>query len=58
MTILTEEKHTAAFIVSEANGYRSRGTGVVNASSGALEAGTVMGKVTVSYTHLTLPTKA
>lgn len=56
MTILEKELRTGAahYIVSEANGYRSRGTGVIASGSGALKAGTVLGKITASgkYTLL------
>lgn len=48
MTILTEGKRTAEFIVSEANGYRSREEVTVDATGGALSAGAVLGKVTTA----------
>lgn len=41
MTTLTEGNHTGEFIVSEANGYRSRGEGTV-ASGNTLVAGAVV----------------
>lgn len=47
MTALTEGRHAAEFIVSEANGSRSRET-VTIANSAALAAGTILGKVTAS----------
>ena len=48
MTILTEGRRTAEFLISEAGGYRSRDEGTVDATGGALEAGTVLGKITAS----------
>ena len=48
MTILTEGARTADFLVSESNGYRSRAEVVVDATGGALEAGTIMGIVTAN----------
>lgn len=48
MAPITKTKATAGFIVSEGNGYRSRETVTVDASGGALEAGTVLGIVTSS----------
>lgn len=50
MTILEQELRTGAahYIVSEANGYRSRGTGVIASGSGVLKAGTVLAKLTAS----------
>lgn len=47
MTILTEGQHTAEFIVSEANGARSRATGTL-VSGEDLAAGTVLGVITAS----------
>lgn len=47
MATLTEGRHTAEFIVSEANGDRSREV-VTIAKSGKLEAGAVLGVVTSS----------
>ena len=48
MTILTEGARTADFLVSEANGYRSREEVVVDATGGAVEPGSIMGIVTAS----------
>lgn len=45
MAILTDGKHTADFVVSEANNYRSRGKGTVVGGADGLEAGTILGKV-------------
>ncbi len=39
---------TGAYIVSQANGYRSREEGVVESGSGKLPAGTVLGRVTAT----------
>lgn len=48
MSTLVKPATSAQFIVSEANGYRSREDVTVDASGGALEAGTVLGIVTSS----------
>lgn len=48
MTIVTEGVRTADFLISEANGYRSRETGTVTLPSGGLVAGTVLGKITAT----------
>lgn len=48
MTILTEGARKAAFVVSEANDFRSRDEVTIDASGGALDPGTVLGKVTAS----------
>lgn len=45
MAILTEANRTAEFLQSEANGYRSREVGTVDATGGALVAGAVLGRV-------------
>ena len=47
MAILSEGKHTGEFIVSQANGARSRGTGTV-LSGETLEVGELVGIVTAS----------
>lgn len=47
MTTLTESAHTAEFIVSEANGARSRATGTLIEGQD-LAAGTVLGVITAS----------
>ena len=54
MAILEEGARQAAFIVSEATGYRSRSVGVVDASAGALESGTILGRLdgTGAYVRL------
>lgn len=53
MTILTEGRYTAEFLVSEANGARSRDV-VTIASGEVLEPGTVLGKVTASGKYVQL----
>lgn len=47
MTTKTEGQHAAEFLISEANGYRSREEETI-ASGEDLEAGTVLGKITSS----------
>lgn len=49
--MLTEGKHTGEFIISEANGTRSRGTGTI-LSGENLSAGTILGKVTASSKYV------
>ncbi|WP_062111124.1 head decoration protein [Aureimonas sp. AU40] len=48
--VLTEDRFSGAghYIVSEANGYRSREQGVVASGSGKIRAGTVMGRLTAT----------
>lgn len=53
MTILTEGKYAADFVVSEASGTRSRDA-VTIAQSVALESGTVLGKVTATAKYIAL----
>lgn len=49
MTILQQDLRTTAhYLVSEANGYRSRDTVVIAAGAGDLKAGTVLGKLVAS----------
>lgn len=48
MTVFTEGRHTAEFVVSEANGFRSRETVTVVSGQGKLEPGAVLGKITAS----------
>ena len=45
---LIEGKHTAEFLLSEGNGSISREQGVLRSESGALAAGTLLGKVTAT----------
>jgi len=49
---ITEGRRTGEFIVSEANGTRSRETIVIAAGTGALEPGTVLAKLTASGKHV------
>lgn len=53
MTVLTEGRHAAEFVISEANHMRSRGT-VTIAASQTLLAGAVLGKVTANGEHKVL----
>lgn len=49
MTVLTQDLRTTAHhLVSEANGFRSRGTGTIASGSGVLVDGAVLGTVTAS----------
>lgn len=48
MAILTEGTRKAEFLVSEANLYRSRGTGTVTVPSGGLGSGTILGVITAT----------
>jgi len=48
MTILTQGRRTAEFLLSEANGARSREAIVVNAGAGKLEAGTLLAQLTAA----------
>ncbi|MCM5689141.1 head decoration protein [Sinorhizobium meliloti] len=49
MTVFTEGPRTAEYLISEANGHRSREIGTIAAGVvGALVAGSVLGKVTAS----------
>ena len=47
MAVLTEGKHTAEYMLSEANGSRSRSTGTLILGQN-LESGTVLGTITAS----------
>ena len=48
MTIRVETRHPAEFILSEANGQRSREAITVASGAGIIAAGTVLGKITAS----------
>lgn len=48
MPTLTEGRHTAEFLLSEANGYQSREQVVLAAAAPAMQAGTLLGKITAS----------
>ena len=45
---LTEARWTGEFLISEASGYRSRQEVTIAAAAGAMDAGTVLGKITAS----------
>lgn len=54
MATLTEGKRTADFLVSEANGYRSRESGVIDTGvTGTIAPGTVVGIVTATGHYAT-----
>lgn len=53
MTVLTEGKHAADFLVSEANGARSRDA-VTVAQGQNLKPGAVLGKLTATGKHMAL----
>lgn len=47
MTVLEQDLHTTgAYLISEASGFRSRGTGIISSGAGKLKAGTVLGQKT------------
>lgn len=48
MATLTEARRTGEFLLSEANGTRSRQEVVIAAAAGAMVPGTVLGKITAS----------
>ena len=48
MTVLVETRHPGEFILSEANGQRSREAITIASGAGIIAAGTVLGKVTAS----------
>lgn len=48
MSVLTEGKYTAEFLLSEGNGSISREQVVIAAAAGAMVPGTVVGKITAS----------
>ena len=48
MTVLLETRHPGEFLLSEANGQRSRESITLASGAGILAAGTVLGKVTAS----------
>ena len=48
MALLTEGRVTAAYILTEANGLRSRDAAKVASGAGKLEPGAILGKVTAS----------
>ena len=48
MTVLVETRHPGEFILSEANGQRSRDVITIASGAGIIAAGTVLGKVTAT----------
>ncbi len=48
MPVLNETRHAGEFVLSEANGQRSRDAGTIAAGQGKLPPGTVLGKITAS----------
>ena len=52
MTVLVETRHPGEFILSEANGQRSRETITIASGAGIIAAGTVLGKVTASAKYV------
>ena len=49
MPVLTQGlRPTGHYLVSEANGYRSRDVGIIASGSGKLDAGAVLGRITAS----------
>lgn len=54
-TVLTEGRHAADFIISEAEGKRSRDTIIIASGAGKVLPGTVLGKVTASGKYVPSP---
>ena len=52
MTVLMETRHPGEFILSEANGQRSREIITIASGAGIIAAGTVLGKVTASGKYI------
>ncbi|MBN9052494.1 MAG: head decoration protein [Rhizobiales bacterium] len=48
VTLTKGLRPTAHYLISEANGYRSRDVGVIASGSGKLDSGAVLGRVTAS----------
>jgi len=48
MTVLNEGRHPGEFLLTEANGQRSRGNITIASGAGIIAPGTVLGKVTAS----------
>lgn len=55
MDTKTESQRTLAFLLSEANGKRSRQTVTIISGAGVLAAGTVLGKITASGKYTSSP---
>ena len=58
MAALTMANRAGAFIESESNGFRSREVVTVDATAGALVAGTVLGKITATGVYVIHETTA
>lgn len=54
MTVLTEGRHAAEFLLSEANGMRSRANIAIPSGTAAFVAGEVLGKITLDGTDITV----
>ena len=52
MTVLIEGLHPGAFLMSEANGQRSRENIIIESGAGIIAPGTVLGKVTASGKYI------
>jgi len=52
MTVLIEGLHPGAFLMSEANGQRSREDIIIESGAGIIAPGTVLGKVTASGKYI------
>lgn len=55
MTVYTEGRHAAEFVLSEANGGRSRDTITIVSGAGVVKVGTVLGKITASGKYAPSP---
>jgi len=52
MTVLIEARHPGEFLMTEANGQRSRETIIIASGAGIIAPGTVLGKVTASGKYI------
>ncbi len=55
METFTEKARNLAFLLSEANGYLSREVLTIKSGAGALEAGTLLGKITADGKYVPSP---
>lgn len=55
MTVFTEGRHPGEFLMSEANGFRSRGKATIKSGSGVFEPGTIVGIVTADSKYAPSP---
>ena len=55
MTVYTEGRHAAEFVLSEANGGRSRDNITIVSGAGVVKAGTVLGKITTGGKYTPSP---